>query len=150
MATNHFCARSLRQRHREPPSVASKTMGTLSLEQSRLRIHICIYLILCESYGLATPKPSGRLSTENYADVAASSSGLRRASFQWYHETPPPQLHYRALITPDSHSIAVSEPGSLTITLISHRQPCGCRVRMIHATSPRPSVPSNQKNDDPS
>jgi hypothetical protein len=29
-------------------------MGTLTLEQSRLRMHICICLILCESCGLAT------------------------------------------------------------------------------------------------
>ena len=110
-------------------------MGTLSLEQSRLRIHICICLILCGSCGLATPGPPGRLQTKTYAGVAASPPGLRRASFQWRCGTPPPQLHHRALITPDSHSMAVSEPRSLTITLISHRQPCGCRVRMIVATS---------------
>jgi hypothetical protein len=67
-------------------------MGTSSLEQSRSRIHIYIYSILRESYGLATSKPSRRRPTENYANIAASSSGLRRASFQWHHETLPPQL----------------------------------------------------------
>jgi hypothetical protein len=56
-------------------------MGTLTLEQSGLRMHICICLILYESCGLATPGPPGRLPTENYAVVAASSPGLRRASF---------------------------------------------------------------------
>lgn len=30
--------------------------------------------------------------------------------------------------------------------LTSHRQPCGCRVTMIHATPPRRLVPSNERD----
>ena len=52
------------------------------------------------------------------------------------------QLHYRAIIGSNSHIIAVSEPQSLTITLISYRQLCDCRIRIIHTTSLRRSVPS--------
>jgi hypothetical protein len=63
------------------PGVASHIMGTLSLEQSRLPIRICVYLILYESYTLATPRSWGRRLTENYTGVATSLSGLRRASF---------------------------------------------------------------------
>ena len=37
-------------------------------------------------------------------------------------------------------------PSERPITLRSHRQPWGCRVRLIHATSPRRSVPSNQSD----
>jgi hypothetical protein len=38
----------------EPPSVTSQIIGTLTLEQSRLRMHIVFDLILRESCGWAT------------------------------------------------------------------------------------------------
>src|SRR5271156_6938093 len=102
------------------PSIASQTMSTLSLEQSRLRIRTCTYLIPGESCGQATLDSRGRLPIKYYAGVPASSHALRIASFRWHHGIPPPQLHHRALITPDSHNMAIFEPRSVKKVICYH------------------------------
>jgi hypothetical protein len=56
-------------------------MGTLSLEQSRISIYIYICLILYNSYNSTNPQTIGRFLNQNYAKVAAASSGLRTAFF---------------------------------------------------------------------
>ena len=121
-------------------------MGTLTIEQSRLHMHIAFDLILCESCGWATLDSRDVSQLKFYAEVAASPLGSWRVLSSWQYRVPPPQLHHRALITSNTEKTAVSDPLSVPIMPRSHRQPWGCRVRLIHATSPRRSVPSTKSD----
>ena len=112
-------------------------------------MHIAFNSILCEMCGWAIPRPSGPVPTENYADVATSPPGLWRASFSWKCKVPPPQLHHRALSTPNIQKMAVFDPLSVLINAEKPSSALGCRVRSFHATSPLRSVPPITEMNDP-
>ena len=106
-------------------------------------------IVWYKSCSVATPKLPEPVPPENYHRIATLPPGFPESLLSWHNKIPPPQLHHLALITPDTHKRAISEPQSLTTMLGSHRQACGCRGTLVHATSPRWSVPLIKGTKDP-
>ena len=69
---------------------------------------------------MATPVLPEPLPPENYDYITTLPPDFLESLLLWHNRVPPPQLYYRALITPDTHKRAISEPQSLTTILGSH------------------------------